>query len=295
MSMAIWTSGARGAGDTRLEVVASARIARYLGASAFVPVVHTLGLEEPDPRGRAAYWCSGSWAARLVKTGPHAFLSPDPAWLGRLPQEFLGRPLRSGILGDLFRPWHRPLFVSPAQHESQAFGGRVHPDADSLLAHVLGAFPAYSTQELNWLPTIVSGPVAFAQEFRSFLVQGQVTAVSHTRSGHGRAGTTWQAHSRNEGPDTGDARRFAQDVADAMGPEDQAPGYCLDIGRLDSRQWAVVDARPAWSAEPCHCDPDGVVAAILASQMESLDWGWHPDPLTAAAAEPLPLAQTLVA
>ncbi|MEA5455971.1 ATP-grasp domain-containing protein [Sinomonas sp. JGH33] len=280
------------ASHIHLEVVGSPRIARDLGASALVPVVHTPGLEALDPQ--AAYWCSGSWAARVVATGHHPFLSPGPAWLARLPEEFLARPLRSGFLGDLFHPWRRPLFVSLAQHESRTFHGRVHSDAESLLALALSAFPGRSLQELCGLATIVSQPVVFAQEFRCFLARARVTSVSHTRTRYGGAETTWQAHGRDEGPDTRDAQRFAQEVADAVGP-DQAPGYCLDVGRLDVGRWAVIDARPAWSADPCRGDPDGTVAAILSSQEENPDWGWRPDPLTAAAAQPLPSPQILVA
>ena len=292
MSTATRTSGNDGStSHSRLEVVASPRVARDLRPGALVPVIYTLGWEPPAPGSGAAFWCSGFWAARLVATGPYAFLAPDPAWLARLPPEFLGRRLRSGFLGDLRHPWHRPLFVGPAHHESRAFAGRVHRDADSLLTHAAAAFPGHSPQELRELATIVSEPVSFTQEFRCFVARGRVTAVTDTRTRHGGTETTWQAHSRGEGPDIKDARRFAQDVANAAGA-DQAPGYCLDVGRLDDGHWAVIDARPAWSADPCHADPEGAVSAILASQQESPDWSWRPDALTAARAQPLPRRKT---
>ena len=227
----------------------------------------------------AAFWCPQVWAARLLAGGAtHPFLSPGPVWLARIPQQFLGRRLRSGRLGDLLgHDWHRPLFVRAAEYESFPFSARIHPDAASLRGYVEAAFPGRPLAELRALATIVSQPAEFVQEFRCFIAEGQVTAASQYLPRQGDSNAPWQSHGSQDA-DTADARRFAHDVCDAMG-QDQAPGYTLDVGRLADGHWAVVEANPAWSSDPYHGDPDGAVASVLASQRRCNEWAWRPDPL----------------
>lgn len=275
----------------RLDVVTSAAwLADDLSANTRIPVRHSLGLDAPDPADSAAFWCSGAWAGRLLATGiRHPFLAPGAAWLSGLPQEFLGRKLRSGMLGSLLdRPFRRPLFVKLAEHKSQAFDARVHDDVESLRAHAAAAFGGRDRQLVRELAVIVSQPAEFVQEFRAFVAEGQVTTVSHYITREGGTETTWQSQGRDDGPFTGDAWRFAQAVCDAMGLE-QAPGYTLDVGRLADGRWAVVEANAAWSSNPYHADPDGAVASILSSQRECTVWAWRPDALFAAGARPLPV------
>lgn len=273
----------------RLEVVTSAVwLADDLAANTLIPVRHSLGLDAPDPSDRSALWCSGAWAGRVAATGiRHPFLAPGPAWLAGLPQEFLGRKLRSGMLGGLLdRPFRKPLFVKLAEHKSQTFDARVHADVESLRAHAAAAFEGRDRQLVRELAVIVSQPVEFVQEFRAFIAEGQVTTVSHYLTREGGTEQTWQSHGRHDGPFTGDAWRFAQNVCDAKGI-DQAPGYTLDVGRLADGRWAVVEANAAWSSNPYHADPDGAVASILSSQRECEVWRWRPDTLFAASARAL--------
>jgi hypothetical protein len=265
----------------RLYVVASGRrLAEDLAANTRIPVRYTLGLDAAQLGAPAAFWCPEVWAARLLASGAaHPFLSPGPVWLARIPQQFLGRRLRSGTLGDLLgHDWHRPLFVRAAEYPSLPFSARVHPDAASLRAHVEAAFPGRPLAELRTLATIVSQPAEFVQEFRCFISEGQVTAASHYLARQGDSNAPWQSHGPQDGPDTRDARRFAQDVCDAMG-QDQAPGYALDVGLLADGSWAVAGTNPAWSSDPYHGDPDGAVAPVLASQRRCAEWAWRPDPL----------------
>lgn len=265
----------------RLYVVASGRrLAEDLAANTRIPVRYTLGLDAAQLGKPAAFWCPQVWAARLLASGAtHPFLSPGPVWLARIPQQFLGRRLRSGRLGDLLgHDWHRPLFVRAAEYESFPFSARIHPDAASLRAYVEAAFPGRPLAELRALATIVSQPAEFVQKFRCFIAEGQVTAASQYLPRQGDSNAPSQSHGSQDGPDTADARRFAHDVCDAMG-QDQAPGYTLDVGRLADGRWAVVEANPAWSSDPYHGDPDGAVASVLASQRRCTEWAWRPDPL----------------
>jgi hypothetical protein len=264
----------------RLYVVASGRrLAENLAANTRIPIRYTLGLDAAQLGRPAAFWCPQVWAARLLAGGAtHPFLSPGPVWLARIPQQFLGRRLRSGRLGDLLgHDWHRPLFVRAAEYESFPFSARIHPDAASLRAYVEAAFPGRPLAELRALATIVSQPAEFVQEFRCFIAEGQVTAASQYLPRQGDSNAPWQSHGSQDA-DTADARRFAHDVCDAMG-QDQAPGYTLDVGRLADGHWAVVEANPAWSSDPHHGDPDGAVASVLASQRRCNEWAWRPDPL----------------
>jgi len=40
------------------------------------------------------------------------------------------------------------------------------------------------------------------------------------------------------------------------------PGVVVDVGRIEGRGWAVVEANAAWAPGICGCDPGGVLQVI---------------------------------
>lgn len=99
----------------------------------------------------------------------------------------------------------------------------------------------------------------FTSEHRCFVLDGQVVAASV----HLHDGRAWDAWPTGAQPSSAAAARFAQDVVDATATQPRA--WVLDVG-LTGDGWAVVEANPAWCANPYHADPVGVARTILASQ-----------------------------
>ena len=138
---------------------------------------------------------------------------------------------------------------------------------------------------------VLSEVVSFTAEYRCFIApdqSGRPTVVA--ASAYLVGGATWDFwETAAAAPDASEAAAFARKVVDSVaGPA----GYVLDVGQLKDGSWAVVEANASWSSNPYHCDPAGVVASILVSQVpERFDarWAWQSDPYMTRFARPLPV------
>ena len=57
------------------------------------------------------------------------------------------------------------------------------------------------------------------------------------------------------------ALAFAQAVA-SFAPDDQPPAFVVDVGLIDGRGWAVLEANPAWASGIYGCDPDSILKVV---------------------------------
>lgn len=277
---------------SKLTVVTSARwLADDLRAAGTIDVAHSLGLDVPDLTG-AALWCSGAWATRLLKTGvEHPFLSAGPAWLTRVPAEFLRRNVWAGRLGAMPYKGIDPMFYKLAEHKHSGISARLCIGRGIFQRTAGAAFDFAAGYEA--LHVIGSDPMEYAREYRCFIAHGKVTASSFylaTVPGiHDSVVTiTWDAYEPDRSPDASKAAAFAQQVIDAMG-DDQPPGYTLDVGEDTDGNFSVIEANAAWSSNIYHAPAAGVIESVLASQEPGHeDWAWAPDELFLARARALP-------
>ncbi|WP_410468595.1 ATP-grasp domain-containing protein [Arthrobacter sp. A2-55] len=206
-----------------------------------------------------------------------------------VPPEFLGRRVWAGRLSDM-PAFVRPMFVKLAEHKHTGIPAAIHTSSGQFAeaaAAVLGT-------GIESLSVVVSEPLAFRREFRTFITDGKVTAASfYLSTVPGASGApvtlTWDAFTdAGTAPNTDEATRFAQRVVDAMGGN-QPLGYTLDVGQLGDGSWAVVEANAAWSSNIYHADPAGAIESILAAQAPGHpDWEWRPDSFFAVKARALP-------
>lgn len=277
----------------RLTVVTSARwLADDLRAAGTIDVEHTLGMDVPPTLDGTAFWCSGAWALRLLKSGvQHPFLSAGPDWLTRVPAEFLRRDVWAGTVGHMPYRGEGQMFYKLAEHKHGDIPAGLYLTEDTFQRHVRKVFA--TADQADELHFVGSGPMEYAREYRCFIARGTVTASSFylaTLPGinDSTVTITWDAYEPDRAPDASRAAAFAQSVADAMGA-DQPPGYTLDVGEDADGNFSVIEANAAWSSNIYHAPAAGVIESVLASQEPGhAQWAWTPDALFLHRARPLP-------
>ncbi|WP_431677635.1 ATP-grasp domain-containing protein [Kitasatospora sp. KL5] len=166
-------------------------------------------------------------------------LEPPADWLASLPADLLGRQVECTTLAEA-RRLRRPAFLKPPV--DKLFPARVYPDGSGL--------PGPDALDDDTLVQ-VSDVVAFASEYRLFVLDGAVRAASRYAVDGGLA------VSPGVGPEV---FAFAADVLAAGG---LPSAVVVDVGRLTDGTWAVVEANPAWAGGGYACDPDHVLDVVL--------------------------------
>ncbi|MFP3986226.1 ATP-grasp domain-containing protein [Streptomyces sp. E11-3] len=161
-------------------------------------------------------------------------------WLARLPYELTRRDIEFSTVAAA-RQLRRPAFVKPPNDKS--FPARVYPDGSGL--------PGSDAVDDD-VPVLVSDIVAFAVEYRLFLLDGEVATGSRYMT-------------RGEldvAPLDGDRRRaevleFAARLRGCGLPS----AVVVDIGLVDGA-WAVVEANAAWGSGHYASDADAVLRVV---------------------------------
>lgn len=246
-------------------------------------MVHELGFDLPElDRSTTLWWCPGSYVARAAATGVTLpLLSPGPRWLASLPRHWLGREVIALPAAEAHRldpGW----FAKPAEVKVSALPAAVYADADGLVRAVAAA----GLEPGSWL--IASEPVEYVGEYRCFIADGAVTAVSPYLI----SGVTWDGFDPAAASSAGalHAAEFAQAVIDDIGPGACPPGFTLDVGADRRSRWSVIEANASWSSNPYHCDLAGVLASIEAAhdaEGAHARWAWILDPYQSRRARPL--------
>ena len=76
-----------------------------------------------------------------------------------------------------------------------------------------------------------------------------------------------------------EAQAFAAEVLAELSDENVPPAAVLDVARLASGRFALLEANQAWGSGLYGCDPDQALVAILAANAPWDErWRWRPDP-----------------
>jgi hypothetical protein len=109
-------------------------------------------------------------------------------------------------------------------------------------------------------PVLISEPVVFEVEYRFFVLERAIATGSiYIRGGQiARGGEgEWPA----DPADTEAATAFLQTML--RDPSVEVPAaVVVDVGRIQDRGWAVVEANPAWASGLCDADPLAVLGVL---------------------------------
>lgn len=178
-------------------------------------------------------------------------------WLARVPRDLVRRDVQFAHFRDV-RALAFPRFVKPADDKSfPAAVYRSHMD-----------IPGYIDMPGS-VPILSSDPVTWLHEFRAFISDGELRALSL----YLRAGELDIDGSEDE---LGAARAFLQGILPKL---DLPPATVLDFGEISGTGWAIVEANPCWGAGLCSCEPAAVLevlrrACIPKAQLSSADSRW---------------------
>lgn len=194
-------------------------------------------------------------------------IEPSASWLPSLPLIHRRREVRLATLAEARAlALTHPAFVKPV--DEKCFPARVYPSGDAIAADP--GLPAD-------LPVLVSEPVRFEIEYRAFVIERRVAALSpYIRDGEiaRSADGGWDADAAEIA-----AARACIEAVLADPAAEVPPAVVIDVGRMTDRGWGVVEANPAWASGLCGCDPAEVLAvlrraAVPVSRATDIDGRW---------------------
>jgi hypothetical protein len=174
-------------------------------------------------------------------------LEPDARWLAELPERYVRRAIRASTVAGI-RTRSERAFVKPA--DEKVFPARVYEASESI-------DPEHAIDDS--IPTLISEPVRFETEVRSFVLDRRVITYSaYMRDGDiakAEDGSWPLAREEEEGA----LKLLAEICADEV---PLPPGVVIDVGRIEGRGWAVVEANAAWASGVCGCDAAEVLRVV---------------------------------
>jgi hypothetical protein len=253
--------------------------AAHLASAGMLPVEAGTENHVPATMDGTALQVATSGATRLYNAGVELdLLSPGPGWLATVPGHLIGRRLICTRLGKLASAWDGPGVFRLAEQEFGTLCAETnYPDPAAFLRKF--ERPTLGGPNLQFgAHVIASTPVKYTDRYRIFVTNSKVSA-STRMAAKPRTGRRRQFF-EGTGPDqTKAAEHFAQVVVDAT-IWHQPPGFSIDVGTAPDGSWQLINAAPAWAADPLQANPSAVVASILAAQQPGFDeWKWAPDQL----------------
>jgi hypothetical protein len=188
-------------------------------------------------------------------------LEPPFDFLARLPERFRLRGVRFAngvdIAGLTF-----PAFLKPA--DDKWFPAAVYRSAAALAGWVIP----------DAAPVLWSQPVSWEIEFRCFIAERRnLTFCPYARRGElvQADNGTWVCSEDERAA----AANFLDDLL-VSSEIDLPPALVIDVGLIEGRGWAVVEANPCWGAGIYGCDAQQVLNALHASVVPAaMLWAEH--------------------
>ena len=208
------------------------------------------------------------FAAVIADVLQIALIEARLSWVAELPADLRRRELEFTNLAAA-RAIRWRTFIKPA--DDKCFRAQVYNSGAQLPANdVL----------VGTTPVLVSEPVSWEIEFRCFVVEQEVTTLSvYSRQGELAEAEdgSWPASAS----ESNEALTFASDVL--QDPRvNFPPAGVLDVGRIQDRGWAVVEANACWGSGIYGCDPCRVLrtlsrACVKRSEITDVDRQWVVD------------------
>lgn len=191
------------------------------------------------------------FAAHVAAALECVLIEPPLSWLADLPAVYTRRSIQFTTLGAA-QTWAEPAFIKPADDKS--FPAQVYEAGSAIPVHDL-LEPA--------VPVLISEPVRWRAEFRCFVSDRQV----RTCSPYLRDGTLAQDAAGAWPMSAAERADLLQFCATLLSDADIGvpPAFVLDVGIIEGRGWAVIEANPCWAAGIYGCDPAAVLDVVRAA------------------------------
>ena len=199
---------------------------------------------EPDVAIFATMPEAQSIADQLART----LLGCGADWLPRLPYLFRQREMEVTTFADaLTRPAGKFIKSAITKH----LAGKLWTPEE---------LRQESQRRHPGLAVLVAEPIEFLVEYRCFVANREVAAISPYRRFDKNFDES--APSMHEPADErAAALNFARTVLNSEHVE-SPPAFVLDVGLVNDRGWAVVEANECWASGIYHCDPGQVLRTL---------------------------------
>jgi hypothetical protein len=187
------------------------------------------------------------WADAVAETLGIELIQPTAEWLPRLPERYRRRQIRLATLAEA-QALDRSAFVKA-------------PDEKWMTARVYASGVEIEAPDIaSSAAVLISEPGRFRIEFRTFVVERQVAALSpYVRDGdvaRDDAGE-WSAPPEQVAAGRAFVEALVADREVAL-----PPAVVIDVGELDDGSWAVVEANACWASGICGCEPSAVLRVL---------------------------------
>jgi hypothetical protein len=185
-----------------------------------------------------------------VAAGPLglALLDPPLDWLTTLPEAYRTRKVSFTTLAEARRQTG-PLFVKPADDKS--FPAKIYNTGNDL---------PDEEQMPGTAPVLISEPVVWEAEYRGFVLDRKLQALSPYLR-YGELAQTDDGEWPAPPEERAEAECFQQSLFADSGVE-LPPAVVGDVGRIEGGGWAVVEANAAWGSGIYSCDPDMALPVV---------------------------------
>lgn len=204
-------------------------------------------VDEDDVSDPVAFYGEPLFAEVIAAQLGVALLDAPEDWLPGLPYTLRQREIRVATMGDA-RNRVDPVFVKPADGR-KGFVGAVYRAGAGLPS------PQACPDDT---PVLLAEPVTWEVEVRCFVKDGAVLTMSpYLRRGElarDEDGGWPMTSAEADGVHACAARLFAEVPT--------PPAVVVDIGLIEGRGWAVVEANSAYGAGVYGCDPDRVLDVL---------------------------------
>lgn len=215
--------------------------------------------ENPSPRtsGQLVYYGGSDVALSVAARFRLALLEPPLDLLARLPLEFRLRAVEYGAFRDLSR-LKAAAFIKPADPLNKAFDAGISADFRNIRA----------PQGVDsCTPILVAEPVQWLAEYRCFILERKIAAMSPYLS-FGRP--VWRPHGQGseEARECSHVRAFCERMF-SLSRVAFPPAFVMDVGLIEERGWAVVEFNPVWCSGLLGADPHRVLAVLRRASQDT--------------------------
>ncbi len=212
-------------------------------------VIPNVGLMLPADVREGEIAIYGDWrqVCAIAERNWLSLIAPHSRWLSELPPEFLGRKIEV-VTWQQAKNIAEPKFFQSLDEQSEVTG--VFDNG--------GGLP-HREDIADDAAMLMSTPVDFEYEFRCFVVDGAVVAISP----YNHQGKSCQVRGAWKAPEPlhEEAADFCSTLL-ADSRVDAPRAFVVDVGLMTGVGWVVVAARPTWCSDPYGCPPPGVLEGL---------------------------------
>lgn len=244
-----------------------------LSSATSTQVKHSFGLDVPVYEAGDAWWIPQQMAAKFIRSMEAEglrlpnFISPGPLWLNSVPEEFLARTVKTMTAKKAIK--HAPNWAWWKAAEAKIDWFPAAPREKDVFLEAAGKLPPETMVQS------ADSTLFINTEFRFHVLGSEpVTGSAYLQMVPGsRLGHSYYDGLTTDESELAEAADFVREVlAEVESPH----AFTLDVARLVSGRFVILEANPIWCSAWYGSDIDEV-ARLTVESFNGSGWKWEPD------------------